>query len=105
MSDPAYQALLERIAAARMEGKSVGEMMQMAVDFLAGQPKEYSESRRDELLAQVKMLQAQAPLIEQVMNAAKSGDEKAGMMGMLSLFAKMQDARPREEKEAKRKEC
>ena len=52
MHDAKFKKLLEQISAARRQGKSMPEMLQMAHDFLAAQPKEYAESRRDELIKQ-----------------------------------------------------
>jgi hypothetical protein len=102
MSDPAFQSLLEQISKAQAEGKPTSELMQMAVRFLESQPADYDNGRRDQLLAQLKLLTANAPLIDALMGNAKSGDEQAGMKNLLTLYGRLQDAQPEEEKQSRR---
>ena len=67
--DKKFQALLDRIAESRKRGEPMEKGFELAEAFLAAQPAAYADSRRGELLAQVKMLHKQAPPIEQMFSA------------------------------------
>jgi hypothetical protein len=99
MSDPASQALLKRIAAARKQGASMEKVLQMTEEFLAAQPKEYAESRREKLLEQVKILHVQATLVEQV---AKAKSKEEGKDVILQMYANLQAMETQEERDKKR---
>src|SRR5436853_4044418 len=103
MHEPKFAALLEQISQARAQGKSMDQMMQMAADFLAAQPADYAGGKRDELLAQVRFMAGQGGLLETIFNVAKSGDEKGGIKGLLSLYANVHAAEPPEDRGARRK--
>src|SRR5438128_1302276 len=90
IEDLAFNALLDRIAEARKQGKSMDHTFEMVNEFLARQPADYADSKRDELMQHVKMLQSQAPLLEQLMGIAKSGGDHMKAVGtMMQMYANL----------------
>ncbi len=95
MIDEAFKRLQAQLATAFQAGKSTAELFGMAATFLEAQPKDYADSKRDQLLAEVKVLCKQAPLIDQALKRPE--EERAG--AILAAFAKFGDMRSDEEKQ------
>lgn len=94
---------MARVAKAQREGKSADERFGMAIEFLERQPKSYAGGQRDELIEQMKVMQTQAPLLEQMVSAInEDGDECQGFQVFAQIWGNLEAAEPKKQREARR---
>ena len=100
--DAAKEAFLKQMAQARAEGKPMGELLQMAAQFMEVQPAEAETPQPRQMIDALKALSSHGSVLGAMQDAVKAGDEKEGRKQLFTLHDKLRAAQPPEEREAER---